>query len=99
MADNLDDLLLDDEEMPPAQRNSLNTYLGPSKKSKSKSGWKDTSKWKLIGAAVITFALLANPWVQGMMDNVPYLGGNDLTVTLFATVLFAIAMTCFVFFL
>ena len=100
--DDLENLPLSDEEEEeesPVQQKVMKKYFGNKSKASGDGGWKDTSKWKIIGASVAAFLLLSNPWVLGMLQKIPYLGGNNMTELLASSVMFLVLMISIVFFL
>lgn len=98
--DSLDSLPTSDDEteLPPQQAEVMNKFFGASQEKPKASPWKDMSKWKTVGLATVAFLLISNPWIQAMLNHVPYFGGNDMTSMLFSVILFVLLMTVIVMF-
>jgi len=86
------------DELPPAERRStpqedavLDELFGPPGISGSSSRF-SRIEWKLLGATVVLFVVLANPWIDKILCNIPYCGGNQVSSLLTKTVIFAIIL-------
>lgn len=103
--DALDQLPVSDDDSSESQASGseavMNKYFEPKSSTSSKdsaSPWKSVDKWKIVGMAAVAFLVLANPWTQGMLSQVPYFGGNDMTTMVLSLLLFVILMIAIVMF-
>ena len=95
--ESLEDLPLDDRTknapLSPEGKAKIKNFVGAAPKSKSHSSASgEDSKWKIIGYIAIAFLALANPWINGLLSKLPYVGGNNITEFLTATVIFIITV-------
>jgi hypothetical protein len=104
--DDLDTLPVDEEtEIDEEQSEQLRSVVGApadaggsGKSSKKSKGWFDGAKWKIIGIVAVIFAILANPFMKGMVSKIPYVGGSDWTQFGFIATVFTIALILVVLF-
>ena len=47
-------------------------------------------KWKNVGIIVVAFAILANPWIDGILSKIPYCGSNGITILALKVILFSL---------
>ena len=99
--ESLSDLPLEDEDRKLSQKDKeiMHKNIGggaPSKKSKKSDD--SEGVWRKIGYIIIAFAVLANPWVSGLLSKIPYIGGNSITEFIFALVIFTIAVAVIEFY-
>ena len=107
--DSLEDLPYDDEEeyeeVSPKKKALIQKFTGgvgatsARKSQKSKDGESSSDKWKLVGYITVIFLVLANPWISGMLSNLPYVGGSSITEFLTVSVIFVIAITISIMYL
>jgi hypothetical protein len=98
--DTLDSLPINEKEsLNPQHKSILEKYIGgPATKSESapqnaESNFSSSERWKVIGYASLIFVLIANPFIQSLLDKAPYFGGNNLKVLLLSVLLFIIITT------
>lgn len=100
--DDIENLPIEDEEEEISQEDEelLDKHFGKGDEEGSDaSGWTDSSKWKIIGGALVSFLILANPWVRDLISRIPRVGGNNMTELLATLIGFLIMMIVVVFLL
>ena len=75
--DNLSELPPGQSKSTPQEEAVMDQFFGPAE-------MEPTSKfsrieWKLLGATVVLFIALANPWIDQILCKVPYCGGSQLS--------------------
>jgi len=91
-------------DLPPAQspptpqENAvMNQFFGPPQPTSTSKF--SRIEWKLLGAIVVLFVILANPWIDMALCKIPYCGGSDISSLATKTVLFAIVLALLFMFL
>jgi len=95
--DSLKDLPLDDKyQLSLEQKTVMEKYIGASPVGDSDEQY--SSKWKIIAYITALFVILMNPMTQGLFDRFPYFGGNNISVLLLTTLIFAITLAIILFY-
>lgn len=74
-SDKLSDLPESNEDPTPVETAALMKLFPQDGVKKSSPSGEAMSKLKLAFYATILFALLGNPWIGGMMNVIPFVGG------------------------
>ena len=109
--DKLEDLpVKNDTVVSPQENNIMDEYFGGNNgqnaaqmsaqgaQHQNKDETKRASiNWKLIGYSALIFVLLANPWVDGMFEKMPYCS-NTMLILALKVMIFIVAMVSISYF-
>jgi len=96
--DRLADLPPTSSQTTPQESAVMDQLFGPSSQVKGTSRF-NRIEWKLLGATVLLFTVLANPWIDQIICKVPYCGGSQLSSLATKIVLFTIILAILFMFL
>lgn len=100
--DSLEDLPEGEETQTSSEKEIMERFFDNSGNSEDKDDKKNTLlgriNWKLLGATIGAFMLVANPWIDSIIEKLPY---TNTTISKFGlkTVLFAAMILIFMVFL
>jgi hypothetical protein len=94
--DSLKDLPFDDKsQLSTEQKTVMEKYVGV---PATENTGEQSSRWMIIAYLSVLFIALINPMTQGLFDRFPYFGGNNISVLVLTTIIFAIATTVIIFY-
>lgn len=80
---------------PPSHQPDAGEPPQPQQLYKSTDPSSSRLNWKLIGFSAVLFISLANPWIDKLLCNIPYCGGNTMTLLGIKVLLFLLLIVVF----